>query len=76
MQLTKCRGVECIEVNHASHPNSQASGIQGLPNFGGSPVFMPTPFNAEQMNIAFVFTLAGHRASQLRGFPSIYAYTL
>jgi len=27
---------------------SQESGVPALPNFGDSPVFMPTSFNAEQ----------------------------
>ena len=31
---------------------SQENGVLELPNFGGSPVFMPTPFNAERPNSA------------------------
>ena len=30
---------------------SQESGVPALRNFGGSPVFIPTSFNAEQPNI-------------------------
>ena len=33
---------------------SHESRVPGLPNFGGSPVFMPTPFNAELPNSAMV----------------------
>jgi len=32
---------------------SQESGVPGLPSFGGFPVFMPTPFNAERPNLAW-----------------------
>ena len=34
-------------------PLIQDSGVPALPNFGGSPVFMPTPFNAERSNLAW-----------------------
>ena len=32
---------------------SQESRVPALPNFGGSPVFMPTSFNAERPNSAY-----------------------
>ena len=32
---------------------SQETGVAGLPNFGGSPAFMPTPINKEQSNSAW-----------------------
>jgi len=37
----------------SAKPPAQDSGVPGLPNFGGCPVFIPTPFNAEQPNSAW-----------------------
>ena len=40
-----------LGVSHASHPKE--SRVPMLSNFGGSPVFMPTPFKAERLNSAW-----------------------
>ena len=39
-----------LGVSHASHP--KRGEFSALLNCGGSPVFMPTPFNAERPNSA------------------------
>ena len=51
--VNRCGGRACILVSHASHPKSQEHRVPALPNFRGSPVFMPTPFNAERLNSAW-----------------------
>jgi len=55
--LAELRRVTHVGEKHVSwgQPRlpSQESGVPGLPNFGGSPVFMPSPFNAERPNSAW-----------------------
>jgi len=40
-----------VSWGHPRRP-SQENGVPAIPNYGGSPVLMPTPFNAERPNSA------------------------
>ena len=69
-RTTKFVGNTCGE-GHVSwgqpHLPSQDSGVPGLPNFGGSPEFMPTPYNADRR----IFSIVTHtgRGVSLGGRP-------
>ena len=48
--LTSCGESVYLGISHTLPP--QERGVLVLPNFGGSPAFMPRPFNAERPNLA------------------------